>query len=184
MPANPLAPLLEAAGPRPVDAPSFRYATVTGTGPLRVRLDGEDAAVASTPTTLVPVAVGDRVRVMLYHRQLEILGLVGGNSPWVTCESGPSVTGGTVRARREGDSVRLDGRLTKDAGWGHGHHAFTLPAGHRPATAKFLLAEAGGGATTVPPVLRISVLPTGLCYAQNAPAGTTSFSINVTFVAD
>src|SRR5690625_1849219 len=57
--------------------PSVRSATVTGVNPLRVQFDGETAPVSASPTSLVPVGPGDRVRVLHYGNTDLILGVVG-----------------------------------------------------------------------------------------------------------
>lgn len=57
---------------RPRD--SFRWATVTGTNPLRIRFDGDTTPLQVTPTALVPVAVGNRVWVQHHARSVIILG--------------------------------------------------------------------------------------------------------------
>lgn len=56
--------------------PSVRSATVTGVSPLRIQFDGETAPVSASPTTLVPVGPGDRVRVLHYGNTDLILGRV------------------------------------------------------------------------------------------------------------
>lgn len=53
---------------------TFRWATVTGTSPLRIRFDGDTAPTAATPTTLTPVSVGDRVWVQHHARSIIIIG--------------------------------------------------------------------------------------------------------------
>jgi hypothetical protein len=69
---NPLAPLIPT--PPPESGASFRWGTVTATGPLRVRVDGDTAPVDSTPATLTDCGVGDRVLLLLNRRQLIVLG--------------------------------------------------------------------------------------------------------------
>lgn len=59
---------------------AFRWATVMQTSPLRVRLDGEDAALPITPDTLLSPAalsVGTRVRVEVAHRRIVVHGAAG-----------------------------------------------------------------------------------------------------------
>lgn len=56
--------------------PSVRSATVTGVSPLRIQFDGEATPVSPSPTTLVPVGPGDRVRVLHYSNTHLILGRV------------------------------------------------------------------------------------------------------------
>lgn len=63
--------LLEPPAP-PTD--TYRWGTVTSTSPLRVRLDGDPAPVASEPDTLQPVSAGNRVWVQIHGRQMVIIG--------------------------------------------------------------------------------------------------------------
>ena len=65
------------------DVSIWSWATVTATGPLRVKLDGESAALAITPDTLVSgLAVNNRVWVQLVtnanparrYRRLVVIG--------------------------------------------------------------------------------------------------------------
>jgi len=67
--------------PKADDSPAFRYGTVTALSPLRVQLDGDATPVASSPVSLEVVGVGDRVLVMIYHRRMTIVGVVGGVAP-------------------------------------------------------------------------------------------------------
>lgn len=58
------------------------WATVTGTSPLRIKLDGDSAALVLTPDSLVypgVLAVADRVRVELYDRRVVIIGRSAGD---------------------------------------------------------------------------------------------------------
>lgn len=60
-----------------------RWGTVTQALPLRVRLDGDDAALPMTPASLVPdgtAKVGNRVWCVLNGRQLVVVGVWGGVS--------------------------------------------------------------------------------------------------------
>lgn len=76
------------------EVPTYRFGTITGTDPLRVRLDGETSPVPSRPVTLIPAQVGDRVLVHIYHRQMVILGKVGGViSPGIPPHESPPVAG-------------------------------------------------------------------------------------------
>lgn len=87
-----LADLLLPEPPEP--GASFRYGSVTETSPLRVRLDGDANAVSATPTTLAQVTVGDRVLVLLYHRRMVIVGVIGGpHWPVHLCEVDLSESG-------------------------------------------------------------------------------------------
>lgn len=65
--------LVGANPPAPVGS-SWKWGTVTATGPLRVRVDGDDAPLDVTPDALAVVAVGDRVFCLLTGRRLVVLG--------------------------------------------------------------------------------------------------------------
>lgn len=69
----------------------FTWATVTQLSPLRIRIDGDTAALVLTPESLVDVAalaVSSRVRVELYDRRILIVGLAGGPAPTVEVPAG------------------------------------------------------------------------------------------------
>ncbi|VEI13208.1 hypothetical protein [Trueperella bialowiezensis] len=87
---NPLTDLM-----RPTSVPeSWRWATVVQTNPVRVRLDGDTEPLLATPDCLVPVSVGDRVRVHMLHRRMTIAGKLYRGSP----DPGSIVIGGTAYA--------------------------------------------------------------------------------------
>lgn len=67
----------------PPSAPSasYRYGTVEALNPLRVRVDGSESPVSSAPSTLVPLSVGDRVRIQIYQLRMVVIGVVGGPRP-------------------------------------------------------------------------------------------------------
>lgn len=52
---------------------TWLWATVTATGPLRVRLDGDDDPLDSTPVATCSPAVGARVLCLLHDRQLVVV---------------------------------------------------------------------------------------------------------------
>lgn len=57
--------LAGAVKPAP-ETSTWAWAAVTGTGPLRIKLDGESTALAVTPDTLVAgLSIGNRVWVQL-----------------------------------------------------------------------------------------------------------------------
>jgi microcystin-dependent protein len=60
---------------------TFTWGTVTALGPLRVKLDGDSAAVPVTPDSLVDptvLAVSSRVRCEITNNRLVVLGVAGG----------------------------------------------------------------------------------------------------------
>lgn len=64
--------LLEPPAP-PAD--TYRWATVTGLNPIRIRLDGDELPVESEPVTLCPLRLGCRVWVQIHGRMMIILGV-------------------------------------------------------------------------------------------------------------
>lgn len=56
----------------PAAVDSWRWGTVTATGPLRVRLDGDGAALSVTPDALGPVRVGGRVWCQIVGRRVVV----------------------------------------------------------------------------------------------------------------
>jgi len=59
----------------------FKWATVTGISPLRIKLDGDTTAIPATPDSLIDpatLAVDDRVRTELSGNRLVVLGRSGG----------------------------------------------------------------------------------------------------------
>jgi hypothetical protein len=77
---------------------TYRWATVTQADPLRIRLDGDTAALPITPETLVDpylLVVGQRVWLQMFGRRIIILGTPKANSDLA----------GTIR--RVGSTMRL-----------------------------------------------------------------------------
>ena len=61
--------------------PLFRWATVVGTKPLRVQLDGDPTPLSADPVNLAgDLLVGQRVYTMSVDRRLHILGAVSEGS--------------------------------------------------------------------------------------------------------
>lgn len=135
--------LLPAPPARP--ALSALWGFVTGVDPLRVRLDGDAAALPVTPVALVAgLQVGDRVWCMLSGRQLVVLGrsTVPAAPGWITAGF-TAASGWTVnmaKYRLAGPLVELrvsvtptstktpgaDGNITDET-------IITIPAGIVPA---------------------------------------------------
>jgi hypothetical protein len=62
---------------------SYHWGTVTGTAPLRVKIDGDSESLPITPKALCPCTVGDRVYCQIRRRRLLILGASkAGDSGW------------------------------------------------------------------------------------------------------
>jgi hypothetical protein len=69
--------LIPQAKTEPTD--QWRWATVTVSAPLRIRLDGETEALDITPDSLVgPLAVGSRVWTQTSGRRIIVAGVAGG----------------------------------------------------------------------------------------------------------
>lgn len=78
--------------------PSFRWATVTQTDPLRVLADGDSEALPVSPASLVSgLRVGRRVFVLIYARRITVLGAAGG-TPGVPVGSVTAFAGAHVPA--------------------------------------------------------------------------------------
>lgn len=60
----------------PTEGDSYRFATITEVALVKLRLDGDEGALTTTPTVLRNVSIGDRVWVQFHGRQLIILGVV------------------------------------------------------------------------------------------------------------
>lgn len=67
--------------PSSISGPSYVLGTVTATGPLRVRLDGDTSATPVTPLALAAVDEGDRVVLVMDGHRMILLGRVGGDVP-------------------------------------------------------------------------------------------------------
>lgn len=92
------------------EVPTYRFGTVTSVDPLRVRLDGESSPVPSKPVTLIAPDVGDRVLVHIYHRQMVILGKVGGQTASLDLDVRGDLT--VAGAASIGETLTVDGKIT------------------------------------------------------------------------
>lgn len=134
--------------PATADTPGLthHWATVTTADPLRVRLDGDTAALPVTPVDLVGnLRSGDRVRVALDAGQVFLTGRLGG-AAGTSIALTPLVVAGspqyTPMAYRTQDGfVHVDGGIARAADAGLGTTeiptgAYTtiaiLPEGYRP----------------------------------------------------
>jgi hypothetical protein len=71
---------------------TFRWATVTGVLPLRIKIDGDTAAIPITPDSLIDpttLVVSDRVRTEMSGNRLVVLGRAGGLNPASATAKGP-----------------------------------------------------------------------------------------------
>lgn len=119
--------------PDPVPQPdTFRWATVTGTNPLRIKFDGDTEPLNATPSSLVHVRPGARVWVQHHGRMILILGVAGGNSvgPWEPAALLSGWTGG-VSARRVAAGVQILGRVNSPSSGNWSDAICRLPWGMR-----------------------------------------------------
>ena len=119
--------------------PLFRWATVVGTKPLRVQLDGDPTPLSADPVNLVgDLDRGRRVWTMSVNRRLYILGAPGGVSSSPSPTS--SVPVGTIVAHAgvnvPDDWLPCDGTAYRK--------------GDYPALAAVMGATGAGGEFTVP----------------------------------
>jgi len=129
-----LDPLIPQEPPLP---PSFRYATVTATDPLRIRLDGDTAPLPITPTSLAAPLVGDRVYVGIVNRRVTVLGIVGGatDPSWSTMTplNGWNAAGNApIQVRLVRGFVLIRGEVYGGDGQSQDYPIFNLPARFRP----------------------------------------------------
>lgn len=141
--------------------PDFRWAVVTGIGPVQVQLDADDTPLAGSPSTLVAgLRVGDRVLVLLQNHRAIIIGRGKGDLVGeVKLYAGSDVPSGFLRC--DGAAVS---RSTYSAlfavigtlyGPGNGTTTFNVPdfrgrgpMGWAPADGIFGIVGANGGART------------------------------------
>jgi hypothetical protein len=138
---------------------TFTWATVTALGPLRIRVDGDSAALVLTPESLVAaLLVGSRVRVEISDRRILIHGLAGGE----VRASIADVTAGTdpvkivTPAVLAGVSWRPQ-RGTVASSWTSGGVTVTLAA--------------GGTVTALPPERNFNLYPGDEVVVQQVQAG-------------
>lgn len=88
------------------DLTSFKWGTIVDTGPLQLRLDGDESPLAATPDSLVDpsfLKVGDRVRTEMTLRKV----VIHGKSNGVAALVAPSLP--TPWTWASGGSVNVDG---------------------------------------------------------------------------
>jgi hypothetical protein len=129
------------------DITSFKWATVTATSPLAIKLDGDTAPLALEPDSLVDPAtllVGDRVRVELSLRKAVVHGvsrgvaLLKGTTAERNARFGTPATD-PARVALANQKIRW---FNTDLGWEESYYAVTGLAG---LTAKALLATYPSG---------------------------------------
>jgi len=136
----------------------WRWATVTQASPLRVRLDGDDAALLVTPDTIgaAPV-VGQRVWCQIVGRRVVVHTSAAATSVMRTYGAGPATwtRPAGLRAVRVrcwgaggagGGRVQIAGTVSIAGGGGGGAYAEgVIPAASLPATVAVTVGEAGIG---------------------------------------
>lgn len=132
---------------------TWRWATVTSLGPLRVRLDQTPDPLDSDPVNLVgPLAVGDRVWCQLVNRRIVVVGRGGGGGG---VEPGPRrslasyLTWGTVAneftIRSIGNIREVRGAITGSLPSGTTTISSAIPSADRPSLNSFSYCYLGGG---------------------------------------
>lgn len=99
----------------PADQDGWRWGTVTQTGPVRVRLDGDAAPLLITPDVLGSVTVGQRVYCHRNGRRLVVIPDTSGAwAAYTPTLSGVTLGNGTLTGRwtRHGRTVHCTGRIT------------------------------------------------------------------------
>lgn len=128
---------------RPRD--SWRWATVTQVSPLRVRLDGDDAALPVTPDSLLvtPPYVGQRVRVHVVDRSIVVVGAASAGqwTAWTPTLSTPS------GSPTLGSGGTLVGRYTRIGATVIGHAILTLGTGFAAGSGRVQISLPVAGAT-------------------------------------
>lgn len=162
---------------------TYRWGTVTGVDPLRVRLDGDMDAVGSTPVALCLTPLGARVWVQLYGRQLVILGAAQEATTWreITPANGWTVSGELSVGRSAGIAY-LRGAVRRTAGGitsGTYETAFIIPEGFRTPKA-FRINSAAFGTTAALKVATVDFGTTGIVgiAAGPGPASTSTSDIH------
>lgn len=146
---------------------SWRWGTVTATSPLRVRLDGDGAALDVTPDSLVPIsATGGRVLCQILGRRV----IVHGGNDRVDITSGLAMAASwTLVAglgRRQSGHVSIQFLADKTTAWVNGESVFTLPSGSRPLVDFGVGCEQGNGGTVGPAVLLVQPSGQVLVFGQ------------------
>lgn len=97
----------------------FRWATVEGVGPVRVRLDRDPEPLPLTPFVLVDqLRVGDRVRVEIRGRSVIVHGVATHDTGWITI---PIAPGFSAQSGAEIPQVRAVGdKVYARGGWSNG----------------------------------------------------------------
>lgn len=152
---------------------SWRWAMVSGVGPLRVTPDGDSSPLVEAPDTLVAgLQVGDRVRIVTVANRTLVLGLNrGGDTGWVDCPPASSWTGSSMQVRRVGPVIYARGHLRKASGNVPASTLNTgvaqIPAGFEPPGQQKLMAVARV-TNSIDDVARVDVNTTGAvdCVAQ------------------
>lgn len=115
---------------------SFRWGTVTGVDPLRVRLDGDSVPLPFTPQSLANVLFGDRVRCEISGGRVIVHGRAGGSGP-----IGEHLHGEWALGSLPSGCVLADGAVLAVA-------AFPRLAAHYAATYGAANFHGGNGSTT------------------------------------
>lgn len=162
----------------------FAWGTVASTVPLAVRMDGEDAPLAITPTPLISpqrLAAGARVWCQFNGRSMVVLGSSNGGTPYDTDPMALSLKSGWIPFGGgyadptyyiSNGRVYVDG-LAKGGADTAGTTMAELPIGFRPSAFRTFNTVAEGATV---PTCRLDVSNTGLIIARtNVQTGYTGF---------
>lgn len=132
-----------------------RFATVTATNPIRIRMDGDTAPLPVSVLSLVSPRVGDRVSVRVEGTMRIVDGILGGphDTGWQTPTLLANTTGETShppRVREVGGVQWWEGSIVTPSSWAAGWTAVAaVPEGLTvPAAASIIAPSVGSGGAT------------------------------------
>jgi hypothetical protein len=173
--------------------PTFRWATVTQTTPLRIKYPTEEAPLPFAPTVLGPApSVGADVLTVRWGTRIAVLGQSGG-TPYDTLPLSALFVNGTPAqtptAIRDGGWVSLEGAwqmaagtspVTPEIAYNTTTTLFTLPAGWRPTKLLTFPSGAFGATAQMTADVRVATDGTVSVHVNNAGSGPTGghFSLN------
>ena len=144
---------------------TFRWATVTGASPLRIRFDGDSSPTAATPTSIAgPVGVGDRVWVQHHARSIVIIGAAA-QGTWLPASLRSGWTGG-IHARRVPGGIQILGRVNAPSSGAWSDPIAVLPPGHRNITTLHSVRFLSWSTSDDPP--KVQVDPDGTIRGQGS----------------
>ena len=178
---NPLLRMLPPPAPRAgVQAPRFTWAVVTGTAPLRIRIETDPDPLDATPSTIVGgINTGDRVFVLIANRRATVLGRANpststGPQTLTAAEPFAGAANEGIRVIRSRDVVTLSLVATVSGDSPFGATIATLPAGYRPPFSLYPATYAG--------VANVGIRPAGAVVCYGTPAIGDTIRVTDTWV--